>query len=38
MTEATETTAADASVTWLTQEAYDRLTALLEPLRVPAGA
>ena len=30
MTEATETTSADASVTWLTQEAYDRLKAELK--------
>src|SRR3954471_14166997 len=36
MTEATETPAADASVTWLTQEAYDRLKAELEHLSGPA--
>ena len=38
MTEATETPAADASVTWLTQEAYDRLKAELEHLSGPARA
>jgi transcription elongation factor GreA len=38
MTEATQTTAADASVTWLTQEAYDRLKAELEHLSGPARA
>src|SRR5919107_3878602 len=38
MTEATETTAADASATWLTQEAYDRLKAELEHLSGPARA
>ena len=36
MTEATETPSADASVTWLTQEAYDRLKAELEHLSGPA--
>src|SRR3954470_19059784 len=38
MTEATETPSADASVTWLTQEAYDRLKAELEHLSGPARA
>src|SRR3954465_12391202 len=42
MTEATKTPAADASqvepVTWLTQEAYDRLKAELEHLSGPARA
>jgi transcription elongation factor GreA len=38
MTEATETTSASASVTWLTQEAYDRLKAELEHLSGPARA
>src|SRR4051812_31203014 len=38
MTEATETTSADASVTWLTQEAHDRLEAELEHLSGPARA
>src|SRR4026207_1139487 len=38
MTEATETPAADASVTWLTQEAYDRRQAEREPLSGPARA
>src|SRR6476660_7582362 len=36
MTETTETTAADQPVTWLTQEAYDRLKAELEHLSGPA--
>src|SRR4051812_15558739 len=36
MTEATDTPVADASVTWLTQEAYDRLKAELEHLSGPA--
>src|SRR3954470_18302959 len=36
MTEATETPSADASVTWLTQEAYDRLKAELDYLSGPA--
>src|SRR3954447_2173048 len=38
MTEATETPVADASVTWLTQEAHDRLKAELEHLSGPARA
>src|SRR3954469_13913422 len=38
MTEATETTSAGASVTWLTQEAFDRLKAELERLSGPARA
>jgi transcription elongation factor GreA len=38
MTEATETPSADTSVTWLTQEAYDRLKAELEHLSGPARA
>jgi transcription elongation factor GreA len=38
MTEATATPSADASVTWLTQEAYDRLKAELEHLSGPARA
>jgi transcription elongation factor GreA len=38
MTEATDTTTADASVTWLTQDAYDRLSAELAHLSGPARA
>src|SRR2546421_12568077 len=38
MTEGTKTAAAGAGVTWLTQEAFDRLKAELEHLSGPARA